>query len=55
MGQQLIPGINFERDLDDVWVADVPDVRVVYIAAAAAAAAATGTVHGQESNGSDDS
>jgi hypothetical protein len=41
-------GINFETDLDDVWVADVPDTRTVYAAAAAAAAIAL------QSNGGDD-
>jgi hypothetical protein len=39
-------GINFETDLDDVWVADVPDTRTVYAAAAAAIAL--------QSNGGDD-
>jgi hypothetical protein len=43
-------GINFERDLDDVWVADVPDTHAVYAAAAAVAAADKGL----ESTGSDD-
>ncbi len=43
-------GINFERDLDDVWVADAPDTGAVYAAAAAVAA----TDNGLESNGSDD-
>ncbi len=43
-------GINFERDLDDVWVADVPDTHAVYAAAAAVAAAGNGL----ESTGSDD-
>jgi hypothetical protein len=42
-------GINFETDLDDVWVADVPDTRTVYAAAAAAAAAIA-----LQSNGGDD-
>ncbi len=41
-------GINFETDLDDVWVADVPDTRAVHAAAAAAAAIAL------QSNVSDD-
>ncbi len=43
-------GINFERDLDDVWVTDAPDTGAVYTAAAAVAAADNGL----ESNGSDD-
>lgn len=45
-------GINFETDLSDVWVADVPDARAVYAAAAAAATAAA--EKGLESKGSED-
>jgi hypothetical protein len=43
-------GINFERDLDDVWVADVPDTHVLCIAAAQA-----DEDNGPESNGGNDS
>ena len=42
-------GINFERDLDDVWVADVPDTHLMYVAAAA-----DDHANGAESNGSND-
>ena len=48
----VVGGINFETDLSDVWVADVPDARAVYAAAAAAATAAA--EKGLESKGSDD-
>ena len=43
-------GINFERDLDDVWVADVPDTHMVFTATDAAE-----KDNGPESNGSNDS
>ncbi len=47
-------GINFETDLSDVWVADVPDAPAVYAAAAAAAAAAaTAAENGTDSKSSD--